>query len=258
MARAPQAILQAQAAIVGGVGGAVASGIVGDANHSYGYHRARTEIASNDYSAVLPLDREGPGDAASALDISLPPNRMIEVTARLRAAAGRNDPRLYALREFAGTLDGRTTFNRDLSTSIEGFAQWDDSHLWHVHLSGYRKYADDPDAWRAIADVFTDAAPIGGGLSEEDDVTPEQDIALRTARDNSDMALGRIIDLQVENRDEIRPGIAFVQSQVGALAALVAQLVAREPGQAMTAEQIEGIVRAAAREAVTVKVSVDQ
>ena len=98
----------------------------------------------------------------------------------------------------------------------------------------------------------------GGALGQDGDVTPEQDIALRTARDNSDMALGRIIDLQVENRDEIRPGIAFVQSQVGALAALVAQLVAREPGQAMTAEQIEGIVRAAAREAVTVKVSVDK
>ena len=139
--------------------------------------------------------------------------------------------------------------------------------------NGWRGHMGHNEVVGAFGDGYATACPLHldidriialasgeGGIDNVlgDDVTPEQDIALRTARDNSDMALGRIIALQVENRDEIRPGIAFVQSQVGALGALVAELIAREPGQAMTAEQIEGIVRAAAREAVTVKVSVDQ
>jgi hypothetical protein len=175
MAYAPSAIRSAATTITGGIGGAVFSGVVGDAAHSYGYHLARNQLPGSDYSVQLAADREGNGDAASALDISLPPDQMIAVTARLRAAAKAGDPRLYALREFAGTLDGRTTFNRDLSNATEGFGNWDDSHLWHIHLSGYRRYADDADAWRAIADVFTDAPSLGGALSAPAPTVQEDD-----------------------------------------------------------------------------------
>lgn len=190
MARAPAAIRAAQDRIVGGVGGAVASGIVGDKNHSYGYHLARNELPGSDYSVQYAADRDGPADAASALDISLPPEQMTAVVSRLMDASIAGDPRLYALREWFGARSGEPVTGwdfRDDTTHVDDrITTADDSHKWHVHLSGYRRYADDAAAWAAIADVFTDSAPIGGALSQEDDdMTPEQDALLRQANENA-------------------------------------------------------------------------
>lgn len=155
-ARAPQAIYSLWNDIHKHLPQAVLSGIVGDVHHSFGYHLARRDLPQSDYSVQLSLDRKGASDCASALDVSLPPDLMKICTRRLLAAAKAEDPRLKGLREFCGTLDGRQTYPWDLSTnSSEGIDTWDDSHLWHIHLSFYRAYADNYDVIAPIADVFT-------------------------------------------------------------------------------------------------------
>lgn len=158
MAIAPQAIETLYGTVT--VGGKQLGGIVGDAAHSFGYHLARNQLPGDDYSVVLPLDKQGASDCASALDISLGPAEMIMVTKRLLAAARNHDPRLRALREFCGTTDGQHTHPYDLSNGQDGpLDSWDDSHLWHVHLSFYRAYANNHDALAPIASVINGTAP---------------------------------------------------------------------------------------------------
>ena len=135
---------------------AVLSGIVGDAAHTYGYHCSRAELPRSDYSVKLPADRRGPPDAAAALDVSYPPKQMKLVTARLVRAAKRGDPRVARLREFCGTLNGRQTYPWQIhpASGSEGVDSWDDSHLWHVHLSMLRQYVDDGAGYPGVADVM--------------------------------------------------------------------------------------------------------
>lgn len=128
------------------------SGIVGDRAHTYGYHRGRNYVGRGDYSATQADDRAGPGEAASALDVTLNPSDMITVTKRLIAAVNRNDPRLHGLREFYGTTNGKVVTGRDVRT--HNVVTSDPSHLWHIHCSGYRRWADDPASWVKIAEVF--------------------------------------------------------------------------------------------------------
>ena len=135
---APAAIRGLYNLIKAGLPSAEMSGVVGDTAHTYGYHRCRNVVPGGDYSRQHSLDQQGDGWAASALDVKLPPDQMRAVTARLISAAKAGDPRLRALREFCGTTDGVRTHGFDLSTGRESLGEWDDSHLWHVHLSVYR------------------------------------------------------------------------------------------------------------------------
>lgn len=144
---APPAIHHLFDAIDAALGGAAKlSGILGDAAHTYGYHRARNVLPSSDYSVKLALDRHGDGWAASALDIGLDPAHMKLVTSRL--LDHRHDRRLAALREFYGTVDGKQVTGWDFPSNTH--ASSDDSHLWHVHLSIFRAYATN---WTALAPV---------------------------------------------------------------------------------------------------------
>lgn len=144
MAYAPEALVYFTREMVK-VGGQ-SSGIVGDSAHLYGYHRSRNEVSSYDYSVQLPLDKEGDGNAASAVDWSMPRALMITVTTRLiRAADHPQDNRLDGIREFYGTTDGNNVHGRTHRGYGEAwaFASSDDSHLWHVHLSFFRKHSND-------------------------------------------------------------------------------------------------------------------
>jgi hypothetical protein len=155
---------------------AVFSGSLGDAGHTYGYHRARAVLPASDYSCRYALDRQGDSWAASALDISFPPDLMKTVSARLMAACKADDPRVAALREWFGTVDGTHVTGWDRAAG--GYTSSDDSHLWHLHLSFFRKYATDAAALAPIADV------IAGVARQEDDVLSDADIekiATRTA-----------------------------------------------------------------------------
>ncbi|HET8581779.1 MAG TPA: hypothetical protein VFL65_00895 [Jatrophihabitans sp.] len=136
-------------------------GILGDQAHTYGYHRARAVLPSSDYSCQLADDRAGDAWSASALDLT-PTGAEAQrlITQRLIDATARKDPRLLAVREFFGSVDGRNVTGRDVRG---GYAVTsDDSHLWHVHLSIFRRYANDAAALAPIVDV------VAGNSKEED------------------------------------------------------------------------------------------
>jgi hypothetical protein len=149
---APDAIKWLAAEIIKSIPSAKLSGILGDPAHTYGYHRARSRLPSTDYSVRLPNDRTGPADAASALDISLNPTWQREVSRRLLTAAKSRSSNLKALREFFGSTDGKRVIGWDLAKNASSTS--DDSHLWHVHLSFYRRYANDKAALAPILDVI--------------------------------------------------------------------------------------------------------
>lgn len=128
-------------------------GILGDPNHTKGYHRARAVLPADDYSVTLPRDRGGRPWAASALDITPVNSDHVRIlTGRLRAAVDRADPRLGPLREFYGTLNGRDVYGWDLATSEPAIS--DSSHLWHLHLSFYRDSASQRSRLVPLARVL--------------------------------------------------------------------------------------------------------
>jgi len=145
---------------------AVNSGVVGNAAHTSGYHRSRNRLLElgkrDDYSIQAADDKAGPGDACCGQDVSWPLAQMKLITQRVVDACKANDPRVYALREIIGTIDGTNVcgYNRVASgmgtRSKIGFVAsgfGDSSHLWHNHFSVLRKYADDVEACKAIAAV---------------------------------------------------------------------------------------------------------
>jgi hypothetical protein len=133
-----------------------AFGCRGDLNHFSGYHRSYAFIIESpysryrwdDYSVRQALDTTNidrhicsafdlvPGDWGSAENR----RRMVAITTRVHNAAKARDVRLRALREFAGTLDGRTvvTFYCD---GGEFKTPFDGSHLDHAHGSFWRSRA---------------------------------------------------------------------------------------------------------------------
>jgi hypothetical protein len=163
---APAAIRATFDAIHAAIPAAQLSGIQGDSAHTYGYHRGRDYVSSSDYSVQQSDDRKGSGQAACGLDISFPADWMATVTKRLIAAvdAGEADGQLLALREFYGTTNGQDVTGRDVRTGY--WVTSDDSHLWHVHCSIYRRWADDEATLAGIADVITG----GASTPPEDDM----------------------------------------------------------------------------------------
>jgi hypothetical protein len=178
MAYAPQALRWLAAGWEAAIGSAVLSGIVGDAAHVYGYHRAAAELPGSDYSRQMVGDRDGDGIdrwAADAIDISMSTTDMILVTRRLHASwRDPHDPRLDSWREVIGTLDGRTVIYMDCQTGKAGTA--DRSHLWHIHAGGLRRHAHDMAAMRAMLSIVVGqtyaqhAATSGIPATREDDV----------------------------------------------------------------------------------------
>ncbi|MEV6526896.1 peptidoglycan-binding domain-containing protein [Longispora sp. NPDC051575] len=141
------------------------SGIVGDVAHRRegGYHISREDQPNpGNYSVQLGPDREGASNWASAVDMSMMQRDMWLVTARLLASAkDPNDPRLDSVREFYGTLDGRTVTGWDCYNGRPSSS--DSSHLWHVHISFLRKYANDAAAMAAVLSVIVGQPSPGGG-----------------------------------------------------------------------------------------------
>lgn len=153
---APDALVDAgrhMAVVLGGT----FSGVVGDKSHTYGYHRSRNALVAagngGDYSLRYAADKTGDGDAASAIDITLPAQTMITVSKRLIAAGKRDDARGAYLREFFGTVDGRNVSGWDFRKRT--YATSDSSHLWHIHLSVHRRYATSYSAAQKIVDLVT-------------------------------------------------------------------------------------------------------
>lgn len=136
------------------VAGAIFSGIVGDSQHGYGYHRSYNEVARRgDYSCKLAGDRLNiDPNAACAIDMSHTPAVQREITRRFyNSWKDANDLRLNHVREVIGTLDGRNVIYMDTQSGTQGSA--DNSHLWHVHVGGLRSNMMTQHAMNAILSI---------------------------------------------------------------------------------------------------------
>lgn len=154
-------------------------GIRGDVAHTYGYHRARNVLPASDYSVCQSkLDREGDGWACAALDVTLGSGDVMHTVSR-RLLAAKNDPRMKPVREFFGSIDGRNVIGWDWLRNTSTTSS-DMSHLWHIHLSIHRKYADDLDALRGVAEVMA-------GTNGDDDLSEETVIAALRSKEGQEL-----------------------------------------------------------------------
>ena len=135
-----------------------------------GYHNCRSQLPSNDYSVQRSWDKKGDADAAGAIDITLSDADMKKLTQRLideTKKSSDNGP-LRALNEFFGTVNGHDVTGMDVPGQY--WVTSDDSHLWHIHMSGKREFANDKAAWADVADVLLGRTSGSG----DDDDMPKQ------------------------------------------------------------------------------------
>lgn len=156
---APDAINACWKTIKSRIPNAKLGGILPPYASSGGYHNCRAVLPASDYSVQRANDRKGSEWASCALDVTMGPSDMKTVTQRLITATQKGDPRLGALRSFLGTINGSTVTGMDVTD--RRFVTSDPSHLWHVHLSFYRSFANDTAALQKVADVFTGTASEG-------------------------------------------------------------------------------------------------
>jgi hypothetical protein len=152
----PPTIKAAGAALCVAYGvGADHFGAKGNLTHYSGYHRSRDYILNSpyspykasDYSVVQTPDKGGDARDVSAFDFTPAVwgsadnrSKMVVLTKRLLTAAQARDPRVANLREFAGTLDGRTVVTFDLMR-MSFKEPFDSTHLDHIHGSLWRSRA---------------------------------------------------------------------------------------------------------------------
>lgn len=122
-----------------------------------GYHNDRKRNQQRwpgNYSIKLSLDLKGPDDKIAAVDFTMSDAEMRKRTRYLIDAADRNDPRLYAVREFYGTLDGKTVVGRikDTRTGKWRSSSADITHLWHIHVSFFRAYVS---MWNELSPILS-------------------------------------------------------------------------------------------------------
>jgi hypothetical protein len=130
------------------------------ANKKY-YHntvRANQENWPGNYSIELDLDlKHGNLDFARAIDLSMSTLEMKKWTANMqRSALDDNDPRLDAVREFYGTLNGVTVYGL-IKDTVSG--KWHKSssnlsHLWHGHVSIFTAFVNDWDMLEPLLSVW--------------------------------------------------------------------------------------------------------
>lgn len=114
-------------------------GIYANKAHYHNSVEANLEHWPNSYSIKLPLDLVPINrDKARAIDLTMSDTEMVKWTARMRnSALDSRDHRLSAVKEFYGTLDGRTVFglSKDNETGRWRHVTADKTHLWHGHVS---------------------------------------------------------------------------------------------------------------------------
>jgi hypothetical protein len=163
-----------------------------------GYHNYRNALATSDYSrADVANDRQGPGDKAAAIDLTMSDAAMRKYTTRMDAAARARDERLYIggapiIREFIGTKDSRTVYcyvltgGRALGVGADAGPDpgRDATHLWHLHLSIIRRFVATQDALDRLMSILrgesieTWKARADSPRGEEEDEMSQQVIPL--------------------------------------------------------------------------------
>lgn len=125
-----------------------------------GYHNKRQNLVwGSDYSVKLAIDSLGPSDVAAAIDLTIHTDaEIIKRCNNLRTACINKDPRVMKyIREWIGTVNATSVSCYIHDTETQDFrfdGSRDSTHLWHIHISFFRKWAGDPEAGRAIASVL--------------------------------------------------------------------------------------------------------
>lgn len=204
------------------------SGVLGDRSHTYGYHRGRSVLPWNDYSVKLPLDRQGPSGAASAIDLSFSTAYMKIMTKRLKASAlDPNDNRLECVREFYGTLDGKRVYGliKDSKTGVWSQATSDDSHLWHIHISLFRLFCSNSAEAQKIFDVLA-GKPVAESTLAEKVVTMQEALkALLTAIPFAATGPGGRHTQKGKNAVSIKTELDYIWEDVETIKAQVAEIL---------------------------------
>ena len=150
-----------------------------------GYHNTRNKVLANfgpDYSTELPIDKLGPGNVCAAVDLTFRSTYEITLaTKRLRdAALDPKDDRTKYIREFIGTTNGTKVdcwIHDDEFLAFRYDGSRDSTHLWHIHISYFRKWAAEAVAGEAIASVINGETYKQWlerkGLPEEEEVDPK-------------------------------------------------------------------------------------
>lgn len=124
-----------------------------------GYHNsviANQVNWSDNYSIRLPLDLVKENRSkARAIDLTMSRAEMVVWTYRMRSSAlDPEDPRLAAVREFYGTLDGVKVYGliKDDANGPWEPSTSDPSHLYHGHTSIFTVYVND---WQMLAPLLS-------------------------------------------------------------------------------------------------------
>ena len=118
-----------------------------------GYHNCRANLPKTDYSVQDPRDKAGDPNAGRAFDLRMSDVDMRKVSARIKAAVERRDPRLVGrLREYGGTLDSKNVYAVRVEDNHR--IPFDKTHLWHGHWSVFTIHANDFEVARGIAEVI--------------------------------------------------------------------------------------------------------
>jgi hypothetical protein len=239
-----------------------------------GYHNTRLGNQANwpgNYSIVLPEDKLGPADKASALDWTFPDAQRGDYTRiakygkrLLDSGKDPNDPRGNYLRE--------AYFQADNDLAVEGWdyyyvraASSDSSHLWHIHFSFLRKYCNDMTAMTAVLSILKGetVAQWKGTVDMAVELNKETLTAIAQHVWNIDMVPNPNPDSdKVANptwaaKNVLQWGATVAYNNSKALAALPDKVVARleeeitvvGPGTCLfTSEQVKEAVKAALRE----------
>jgi hypothetical protein len=127
-------------------------GIVGDANHTSGYHLGEDRLPKDDYSARTARDIAGLSDAASASDIGWF-DRLVELTDYLVAEARAGH--LHDGRELIGPASDGRAYRYDSLSGWKAQQRADgDPHEWHLHVSWYRdsEFRDKVELFKGFFD----------------------------------------------------------------------------------------------------------
>jgi hypothetical protein len=148
-----------------------------------GYHNCRANLPPSDYSVQRPDDKKGDPQVGAGLDLTFPNNAdERRLTQNLIDATLGDDDRVWCLREFFGTVDGQNVTGLDVRD--KRWVTSDDSHLWHIHLSWYRKEALNMAKAEDVARVMLGQS--GSDDMPTDDVRAEIAAAFRNYHLGSD------------------------------------------------------------------------
>lgn len=126
-----------------------------------GYHNSvnnNKKYWPDSYSIKLPLDLVPINqNVARAIDLTMSDAEMKRWTLNMKnSALDPDDPRLDSVKEFFGTLDGKSVFGLTKNSEKGEWreASADDSHLWHGHMGLFAFFVNDEDRINMILSVW--------------------------------------------------------------------------------------------------------